>query len=80
MRSSHFKYVMRKCCSHLKQLWSLKMFVAQNSTCSDLHVPTVTAVAMEDLMVVISKNNVSIYRPRLPETEVLLFSALIQRD
>lgn len=46
----------------------------------DLHGLTQTAVAMEDVMVVISNNIVSIFRPRLQETEVLLFSALIQRD
>lgn len=41
---------------------------------------TQTAVAMEDVMVVISNKVVSIFRPQLQETEVLLFSALIQRD
>lgn len=47
---------------------------------TDLHGLTRTAVAMEDVMVVISNKVVSIFRPQLQETEVLLFSALIQRD
>lgn len=47
---------------------------------TNLYGLTQTAVAMEDVMVVISNKVVSIFRPRLQETEVLLFWALIQRD
>lgn len=47
---------------------------------NNLHGLTQTAVAMEDVMVVISNKVVSIFRPQLQETEVLLFSDLIQRD